>query len=437
MKYICHRPGPKSEKIIIRDSKVISPSLHRDHSFVFQKAKGCYLWDADGKKYLDFAAGIAVASIGHTNPEVVQAIKKQLNFGLHAGFPDFYAELPVKFVEFLLTFAPKYLNKAFLSNSGTESIEAAYKLAKWHTNRKWVIAFEGCFHGRTMGSLSMTKSKPVQRERFGPFLPVRHAPYPYYYRRPENLNKLSEKEYADYCLNEVEKIIKSLKGDVAGVFVEPIQGEGGYIVPPENFHQGLRKICTEHDVLLCDDEVQAGYWRTGTFLAIEGFGAKPDIVSLSKAAGAGMPIGTTLANEKTMDWPTGAHSNTFGGNLVACAAGIASLNYMRKHRLGENAKKIGAHMLKILEEIKDKYEILGDVRGRGLMIGIEIVKDKKSKKLAVPERDAVICEASKRGLVLLSVGDSAIRICPPLILTKEQAEKGLWILEEAIKTVNK
>lgn len=437
MEFSCHRPGPKSVGIIRRDSACISPSLHRDHSFVFERARGCYIWDADKKKYLDFAAGIAVANIGHTNPEVAKAIKKQAWIALHAAFPDFYAELPVNFTELLLTLVPRHLDRAFLSNSGTESVEAALKLAKWHSKRKWLIAFDRCFHGRTMGSLSMTNSKAVQRERFGPFLPVKHAPFPYYYRRPEKLRGLDEKEYANYCLGELEKIIRPLKGDVAGIFVEPIQGEGGYIVPPENFHSGLRKICTEQDILLCADEVQSGCYRTGTFLAMEGFGVKPDIVSLSKAIAGGIPMGATLASRETMDWMQGSHSNTFGGNLIACAAGIAALNFMRKHRLGENAKKVGSYMLKRLEEMKDKHEIIGDVRGKGLMIGVELVKDKRTKSPGIREMGIVLCEAQKRGLIMLTTGESSLRICPPLIITKGQAESGIGILEDAIKTVSK
>ncbi len=437
MEFSCHRPGSKSVKIIMRDINSVSPSLNREHSFVFKKAKGCYIWDADGKKYLDFAAGIAVANIGHTNPEVVKAIKKQAGISMHAAFPDFYAELPVRFAELLKAFVHKSLNRAFLSNSGTESIEAAYKLARWHTRKKRVIAFNRCFHGRTMGSLSMTNSKPVQRERFGPFLPVKHVNYPYVYRCPHKQSHTEGEDCADECLNEVERAIKELKSDVAAVFVEPIQGEGGYIVPPENFHKGLRKICAEHGILLCDDEVQAGCFRTGTFLAMEGFGVRPDVVSMSKALAGGIPIGATLANEKTMDWVQGSHSNTFGGNLIACAAGIASLNYMRKHRLGLNAKKTGSYMMKILNEIKEKHEIVGDVRGRGLMIGVEFVKDKKSKAINVKGRDTVLCEAQKRGLIMLTVGDACLRICPPLIITKEQAQAGLDVLEEAVKAAGR
>lgn len=431
MKYPCRVPGPKSRVIISRDKRVTSPSYEREYSFVFEKAKGVWVWDVDGRRYLDFVAGIAVNNVGHANPEVVKAMRKQANKGLHAAFTDFYAELPVRFIETLLELVPKNFTKAFLSNSGTEAVEAGYKLARWHSRKKWVIAFENSFHGRTMGSLSMTKSKPVQRDRFSPFLPVRHVPFPYPYRSPFK----DEEKLVDFCIHRVVETIKKLKNDVAGIFVEPIQGEGGYIVPPDPFHKELRKVCTEEGILLCDDEVQTGNFRTGPYLAMEGFGVKPDIVTLSKAIGGGVPLGATLASSKIMDWKEGTHSNTFGGNLLACAGGIATLRFMRKKRLGENARKIGKHMLKILEEMKEKNEIIGDVRGKGLMIGVEIVKDKKSKRYGIQERHAILCRASEKGLILLPAGKSVIRISPPLILTKEQAEKGLDIFEDAVKMV--
>jgi len=431
MRYPCRVPGPNSRKVISRDRKSASPSYGREYSFVYERGRGVWLWDADGRKHLDFAAGIAVMSVGHSNPDVVKAVKKQLAKGAHAAFPDFYAETPVKFIETLLGMVPKNLGRVFLSNSGTESVEAGLKLAKWSSRKKWIIAFEGCFHGRTMGSLSMTKSKPVQRDGFGPFLPVKHVPFPYFYRSRFR----DEERLSDFCIQKVLETIKKLKKNVAGVFVEPIQGEGGYVVPPKSFHQNLRKVCSEEGVLLCDDEVQAGNFRTGTFLALEGFGVKPDIVSIAKAIGGGLPLGATLASRKVMSWPEGAHSNTFGGNLLACAAGTAVLEYMKRKRLGENAKKVGAHMMKILGEMKERHRIVGDVRGKGLMIGVEIVKDKKSKRFGTEERNKIICKAFEKGLILLPAGKSVIRVCPPLIISKEQAEKGLNILEDAVRDV--
>src|SRR3989344_292116 len=428
-KYICRKPGKKSVRIILRDSKIISSSYSREYSFVFKRGKGMHLWDVDNRKYLDFAASVAVNSVGHCNNDVINAVKKQLNYGLHCAFPDFYAELPVLFVENLLKFVPKHLNNAFLSNSGTESVECALKLAKWHTNKKWLIAFNPCFHGRSMGSLSMTNSKPVQRERFAPFLPVKHVPYPYLYRSKFH----NESDLSNYCLKILENNIKKLKKDLAGIFFEPISGEGGYIVPPKSFVKGLKEICDKYNVLLCDDEVQSGCYRTGKFLAIENFNVKADIVCLSKAIGGGVPLGVTLANKKTMNWVPGSQSNTFGGNLLACAGGIATLNYIKKHRLGENAVKIGNYMLKRLNEMKEKYEIIGDVRGIGLMIGVEIVKNKHTKEYGIKERNNILCRANEKGLILIPAGKSVIRICPPLIINKRQADNGLDIFEDAVK----
>lgn len=431
MKFVCQPPGSKSRKIIARDAKVISSSYSREFDFVFHHAKDAYIWDVDGKKYLDFAAGIAVANVGHANNEVIKAVKQQVEKGTHAAFGDFYAELPVKFVEKVLSISPKHLNNAFLSNSGTEAVEAAYKCARWHTNKKWFIAFDHAFHGRTMGSLSLTKSKARHRERFHPFLPVTHVPFPYVYRMPFS----SEDECMQYSLERAEQAMKQYQGDLAGVMVEPIQGEGGYIVPPQNFHKELKKLCEKYNTLYCADEVQSGCYRTGTFLASEQFNVKPDLVSLSKAIGGGIPLGVTLANKKTMDWLPGTHSNTFGGNLLACAAGMASLDFMKKKKLGENAKKQGKLMLKILEEMKEKYECIGDVRGKGLMIGVEIVKDKRSKEYGIQEMLQILCNAAAKGLILLGAGKSVIRFCPPLIITEKQVQEAMCVFESAVKTV--
>jgi len=409
----------KSERILARDHRVISPSLTRDLSVVFQKGRGCYIWDADGKKYLDFAASVAVNGVGNCNPAVARAITRQLRDGIHCGFSDFYADIPVKFVERLLGFMPGF-DKAFLSNSGTESVEAAYKMARWHSDRKWVIAFEGAFHGRTMGSLSMTKSKPVQRERFDPFLPVVHVPYPYAFRM-----KMEPEECSQYCLSLLEDRMAAMRDDLAALFLEPIQGEGGYVVPPASFVRGVRKLCDTYGVLLCDDEVQAGCFRTGKFLAIENFGVRPDIVTLSKALGGGMPIGATVSRNDIMDWPPGSHANTLGGNLLACAAGIATLDYMKKKKLGENAARVGAFMLREFEKLKG--DVLVDVRGIGLMIGLEI-KDAEI-------RNRIVQSASRKGLILLPAGEAVVRICPPLTITKAQALEGIGTICECIEEV--
>jgi len=418
----------KSIKIAERDTKVMSPSLHRYYPFVFKAGKGANLWDVEGRKYLDFAASIAVMNMGYNVPEIMNAIKKQLKDGTHCAFPDFYAELPVKYAETLLSFMPVPLNhgKVFLSNSGTESIEAAIKLAKWNKRGKYVIAFNKCFHGRTMGSLSMTNSKPVQRAGFGPFLPVKHVPFPDYYHM-----NMQPEECSQYCLNELEKTMKLLDGDCSALFIEPVQGEGGYFVPPKSFVKGVRKLCTKYDILLCADEVQSGCWRTGKFLAMENFNVKPDIVSMAKAISGGMPLGATIAASKLMKWPKDSHSNTFGGNLLSCTAGMAALNYMKKKKVGQNAVRVGRFIMSRLDEMKEKYSYIGDVRGLGLMIGVEIVHNRNSKSPAVGERDFILHKSYENGLILLPVGDNSIRICPPLVITKAQANHGLDILEDA------
>ncbi|MFC2143534.1 aminotransferase class III-fold pyridoxal phosphate-dependent enzyme [Candidatus Aenigmatarchaeota archaeon] len=430
MRFICRKPGKKSVSILKRDEKVVSQCVTREYSFVFKRAKGCHVWDVDEKKYLDFAAGIAVANSGHSNPQVVKAVKDQADKGLHAAFADFHAEAPVTFIEKLLSCMPKKFNNVFLSNSGTEAVEGGYKCARWHTNRTWTIAFDPCFHGRTMGSLSITNAFPVQKERYSPFLPVMHAPYCYTYRY-----KGSESSCVNNSLDKLESIIKNKRP--ASVFLEPISGEPGYIVPPKEWVKGIRKLCNEYGTLLVVDEVQAGCYRTGKFLSIENFGVEPDIVCMAKAIGAGLPLGATISSKKIMDWPSGSHANTFGGNLAACAAGSASIDFMKKNKLGNNAAKIGKHIMKRLNEMKDKYEIIGDVRGIGLMIGVEIVRNKATKAYGVAERQAILCKASENGLILLPAGRSVIRLSPPLIITKQQADEGLNILENAIKEVNK
>jgi 4-aminobutyrate aminotransferase len=403
----------KSSDIIARDRKVISPSLTRELPFVFKKGHGCHVWDADGKKYLDFTACIAVNSIGHDSPVIRKAILRQIRYGIHCAFSDFYAETPVRLAEKLLELMPGF-QKVFLCNSGTEAVEAAYKLARWHSDRTWTIAFQGAFHGRTMGSLSMTNSKPVQRERFGPFLPVVHTPYPYAFRMG-----MEPEECAQHCLGLLEDRMSAMRDDLAAVFIEPVQGEGGYIVPPASFVRGVRKLCNEYGALLCDDEVQAGCFRTGKFLAIENFGVKPDIVSLSKAIGGGIPLGAMVSTDAIMDWPKGAHANTFGGNLLACAGGIAALDFMKQKKLGENAVRMGKIIMKGLESMKG--DAIVDVRGIGLMIGFETSN--------AAERDRIMMQAMEKGLLLLPAGDSSVRICPPLTLTKGEALKGLEILE--------
>jgi 4-aminobutyrate aminotransferase len=428
-------PGPKAKKILAQDSKLISPSLTREAPLVLDRAEGSNLWDVDGNCYIDFCAGVAVANVGHSNPLVTKAVETQLKKASHAAFSDFYSELPLKLAEKIKEVVPKKLDTFFFSNSGTEAVEAAMKLARWSQRRPFFLAFYGSFHGRTYGSLSLTQSKPVHKEGFGPFLSAIHAPYAYCYRcaygkEPESCSM----ECVSYIEDSLLRKIVSPE-DVCGVFVEPIQGEGGYIVPPKRFHVELRELCERHDILYIADEIQCGNFRTGKFLASELFGVIPDIVCMGKAIGGGLPIGITVANRKLMDWPPGAHANTFGGNLLACAAGIATLDFMVAKKLGIKAEKDGDHVLKRLREMQQKYNIIGDVRGKGLMAGIELVKDRETKEHAVEERKRIIDIAFNKGLVLLPAGTSVIRIAPPLTITREELDAGLDILDQAFAEV--
>ena len=428
----CKRPGPKSIRIITRDKKVISQCLTRASDFVFAKGKGSFVWDADGRKFLDFSAMVAVMNIGHSNPVIRQALEKQLVKGMHAGFPDFVSEVPVRFTEKLVSMLPPGLDKAFLSNSGTEAVEAAYKNARWHSNKKWTIAFDNAFHGRTLSSLSLTKSKPVQKERFAPFMPVKHSPFAYCYRCPWNK---SHPGCGLPCLEALEKTMNSCQGDLSAVFMEPVQGEGGYIIPPKEFVKGVRKLCDQYDALLVVDEIQAGCYRTGKFLSIDNFGVKPDTVCLAKAIGGGLPLGATVFNKKNSRWPHGAHANTFGGNLGACTSGLAALDFMKKKRLGNKAVKTGKEIFKRLKEIEEKSRLIGDVRGKGLMIGVELVKNKKTKAHAINERLAFVHKAYQEGLLLLPCGTSSVRIAPPLTISIEDALKGMDIFESSLKKI--
>lgn len=425
-------PGKKTKEIVKRENKVASNVSTRPYILAIEKGKDVYVWDADGKKYLDFGAGVAVESSGHANKFVAKAIKKQLKKINHVCYADFHSSMPVKFCEELLTVLPKGLDTFFYSNSGTEAVEAAYKCARWHTKKKWVIAFDKCFHGRTMGSLSMTNSKPVQRDRYEPFLPVKHAKFANCYRCPWKQNYGN----CDFlCLKDLEKLMKKMKGKVAALFIEPIQGEGGYVVPPIEFVKGVRKLCNKYKILLCDDEVQAGYFRTGQFLSITNFGVKPDIVCMAKGLGHGLPIGVTISNKKIMNWPSGSHSNTFGGNLVACAGALAGLKFIKKKKIVKKVVDVGEYLLFSLSRLADKYEIIGDVRGKGLMVGIELVKDRKTKKPAVLERNKVVLESAKKGLIILPAGKSVIRFCPPLTVTKKHVDACVKILDEVLKNV--
>jgi 4-aminobutyrate aminotransferase len=430
-------PGPKARAIIERDAQVVSPSYTRTYPFVMARGSGATVEDVDGNVFLDCAAGIAVNSTGHSHPAVVAAIVDQAQRFLHMSGTDFYYEPQVQLGEEMNAIAPfPGPKRSFFSNSGTEAIEAALKLSRYHTQRWGVIAFLGGFHGRTLGSLSLTSSKAIQRKGFGPPLSgVFHAPYANCYRCPLGL----QPDGCDAaCLSFIEdQILVHLVSpdEVAAVILEPIQGEGGYIVPPRAFHQRLRELTKRYGMLLIADEVQSGMGRTGKMFAIEHFGVEPDVITAAKGIASGMPLGVTTSRAEIMAWPPGAHASTFGGNPVSCAAALATIKLLRESLIA-NAATVGAHLLEALEGLKEKHPLIGDVRGKGLMIGIELVKDRQTKERAVAERDRLVDECFKRGLLVLGAGRNAVRLSPPLVLTKEQADTAIRIIDEALTAIH-
>jgi 4-aminobutyrate aminotransferase len=430
----------KIDKVVKRDGKVILTTTREPYTLMVERGDGDYIFDIAGNRFIDFTSFIAVYNFGvNANKLVRNAVKKQVDTLMHSAFTDFYAELPVKFAENLVTMFPGGFGKVFFSNSGTEANEAALKFAKIFTKRQYVLSFYNSFHGRTMGSLSMTSSRIVQREHYGPFNSSVHAPYAYCYRCPFG------QEYPSCgmaCVDYIKKYPLSkdvAPKEVAAIFIEPIQGEGGYIVPPNEFVKEIRKIADDNGIVLVSDEVQAGYMRTGKFLSLSNFGVDADIYTMAKAIGAGLPMGATVTRNSLGDMPEGSHSNTFGGNLVSIAAAEAQLNYVKKNmrHIESESKEKARITMKRLDDMKERYEIIGDVRGIGLMIGIEFVKDKKTKEPAEKYRDNILVECYNNGLVLLPAGESTIRIVPPLTISISNLNKGLDILEEAVKKADK
>ena len=435
-KLITPLPGPKAKALIERDAKVVSTSYTRDYPFVIARGEGSVVEDVDGNRFLDCAAGIAVNSTGHSHPQVVQAIIEQAQKFLHMSGTDFYYEPQVRLGETFNEIAPfDGQKRTFFANSGTEANEAAVKLARYSTKRYGVIAFLGSFHGRTMGSLSLTSSRAIQRKGFGPPLSgTYHTPYANCYRCP--VGKQPESCQAE-CLDYLEEqiFVHLISPDeVAAVVVEPIQGEGGYIVPPAVFHQRLRALTLQHGILLICDEVQSGMGRTGKMFGIEHFGVQPDMVTIAKGVASGLPLGVTVARAEVMAWPPGAHASTFGGNPVACAASLATIDLLRSS-LVQNSADVGAYMQDLAKGLMEKHPIIGDVRGRGLMIGVELVRDRTTKERAVEERNKVVNECFKRGLLVLGAGRNSIRLSPPLVLTRAQAKTAVEILDQAIGAV--
>jgi 4-aminobutyrate aminotransferase len=426
-------PGPKARAIIDRDRKFVSPSYTRDYPFVIARGEGAVVEDVDGNRFLDCAAGIAVNSTGVSHPDVVRAITEQAGKFIHMSGTDFYYEPQVRLAEELAALAPIEGDvRTFFANSGTEATEAAIKLARYHTKRQAIIAFLGAFHGRSMGSLSLTASKAIQRRGFGPFMPgVFHAPYPDSYRAA------SADAAAAQSLSYIEdQLFTHLisPDEVAAIVVEPIQGEGGYLVAPPAFLHGLRELTTRHGIMLVVDEVQSGMGRTGRMFASDHIGLKADIVTIAKGIASGLPLGVTCARADVMTWPPGAHASTFGGNPVACAAAIATIGLL-KSELTANAAVVGEHLMGGVRELQKKHPIIGDVRGRGLMIGIELVKDRETKTRAVEERNAVVQGAFSRGVLVLGAGRNAIRLAPPLVFTTAQADSVLAVLDQALTDV--
>ncbi|HUP39654.1 MAG TPA: acetyl ornithine aminotransferase family protein, partial [Vicinamibacterales bacterium] len=393
--------------------------------------------DVDGNVYLDFSAGIAVAATGHSHPDVVRAITEQASKFLHIS-TDYYHEPQVVLGEVLAEIAPiGDRARTFFSNSGTEAVEAAIKLARYHTKRFNIIAFLGSFHGRTLGSLAVTSSKTVQRRGFGPMAPgVFHAPFANPYRCP--IGAPDADSCTHECLAYVERQVLThlvSPDEVAAILVEPIQGEGGYVVPPPEFLQGLAAIAAQHGMLFIVDEVQSGIGRTGKMFAIEHAGVEPDIIIAAKGIASGMPMGVTIAREDVMDWPVGGHSNTFGGNPVSCAAALATIKLVREG-LMQNAADVGQFLRTELDALAERHRIIGDVRGRGLMIGVELVRDRQTKERAVSERDALVMAAFRRGLLVLAAGANAIRLSPPLVVTKPHAQIAVRILDDALTEIS-
>lgn len=426
-------PGPRAKALIDRDAAVVSPSYTRSYPFVMARGEGVWVEDVDGNVFLDCAAGIAVNSTGHSHPAVVKAIVEQAGKFLHMSGTDFYYEPQVQLAEEMNAIAPwAGPKRSFFSNSGTEAIEAAIKLARYHTKRYGIIAFLGSFHGRTLGSLSLTSSRAIQRRGFGPPLPgVYHAPFPNPYRRAEGV---SEEAVTDAALDFIENhILVHLVApdEVAAVVFEAIQGEGGYVVPPRSFVERLRALTTRHGMLLVVDEVQSGMGRTGKMFAIEHDGVEPDIITVAKGIASGMPLGVTVARADIMAWPPGAHASTFGGNPVSCAAALATIGLL-KESLMANAACVGEHLMGRLREVQKQHPIIGDVRGRGLMIGLELVRDRQTKERATTERDQLVEECFKRGLLVLGAGRNTLRLCPPLVLTRGQADTAASIIDDSL-----
>jgi len=424
-------PGPKAQALLARDRPVSSPSYPRDYPFVMARGRGVEVWDVDGNRFLDFAAGIAVCSTGHSHPQVVQVIKNAADDFLHIS-SDYWHERMTRLAERINELNPMgEAVQVFMCQSGTEAVEGALKLARYVSGRPRFIGFLGGFHGRSMGSLSFTASKYTQQAGFFPTMPgVTHVPYPNHYRP-----LLAGADQGSAVLEYIENVLFPSNvpaSEVAAILVEPIQGEGGYLVPPDGFLAGLRALCDRHGILLIFDEVQTGIGRTGKMFASEHWGVAPDIMTLAKGLASGLPIGLVVAKKTLMEkWKRGAHGNTYGGNPICCAAALATLELVQRE-YAANAAEVGAYFLSRLRQMQQRFECIGDVRGKGLMIGAELVTDRASRKPAAALCQRVLTRAFHNGLLLLSCGVSTLRFIPPLMVTQAQVDEALQLFETAL-----
>ena len=431
-------PGKKSKRVLSKDKKYTSSSYIKEYPLVVERGEGAVVVDVDGNRFLDMMAGIAVNITGYSHPKVVKAVKEQSEKFFHICSTDFYYPSFANLAERLAKITPISGDKSvFLNNSGAEAVETAIKLARYHTKRSNIIAFHGAFHGRTIGALSLTASKYKQRRYFGPLMPnVYHVPYGYCYRCAYNLKYPS---CGIFCAEAIEKVLCQTllsPDEIAAVFVEPILGEGGYVVPPAEFHQKLREFTSQHGILLVADEIQSGMGRTGKFLAIEHFGVEPDVVLLAKGLASGLPLGAVIAKKKFMSWESGTHGSTFGGNPVSCEASLATLDLL-EDGLMANASKIGTYLLSKLKKLKKTHPLIGDIRGIGLMIGMELVTNRKTRQPASREVEEIVNDAFEKGLLLLPCGESVIRFAPPLIIDRNFVDKSVDIFSEALSRKEK
>lgn len=421
-------PGPKAAALIQRSDASVSPSYTRDHPLVAESAQGVWITDPDGNEFLDLSAGIAVTSTGHCHPRVVAAITEQAGKLIHMSGTDFYYPVQGRLAERLVKMKAVRGDRSriYFGNSGTEANEAALKLARYFTGRTHFVAFLDAFHGRTMGSMALTASKARQREGFGPSIGVTHSIYPDPYRMGPNATQI--------CLDHLENLFRTIcpPKDVAAIFVEPIQGEGGYIVPPADWLPRLRTLCDQHGILLVFDEVQSGMGRSGKMFAHDHFGVKPDIITLAKGIASGMPLSATIASEEIMKWKPGAHASTFGGNPIACAAAHATLDLLEES-LVENSEKIGSALQTMLREAIGSHSNVGDIRGKGLMVGVEIVSNRDTKERAIELRNELVMDCFTRsGVVLLGAGQNTVRFCPALTLSLDEAQVAVELFAKSL-----